>query len=63
MSDIKYKWNFEKYVSIKNITLGFMIGSKQNFVYGLLGRNWFIELNLIFIHLKLELIRLGHGRK
>lgn len=59
------RYNFIKriYCSLKDISLGIMIGSAKEPVYGLLGRVWLIELNLIFIHIKLGIVRRGHRKQ
>ena len=59
------RYNFIKriYCSFKDISLGIMIGSAKEPVYGLLGRAWLIELNLIFIHIKLGIVRSGHRKQ
>jgi hypothetical protein len=36
-----------------------MIGSIKDLVRGTAGRVWFIETNLLFIHIKLGIIRSG----
>ena len=59
------RYNFTKriYCSLKDVSLGIMIGSNKELIYGLLGRLWFIELNLIFIHIKFGIIRSGHRKQ
>jgi len=65
MNDDLVRYNFTKriYCSLKDISLGIMIGSTKELIYGLLGRLWFIELNLIFIHIKLGIVRSGHRKQ
>lgn len=62
MRDIMYHIKNGSYISFKDISLGFMIASNKEIVYGLMGRIWFIELNLLFIHIKLGIIRSGHHK-
>lgn len=57
---IRYTFRKNIYFSLKDISLGIMIASNKELLYGLLGRISFIELNLIFIHIKLGFIRSGH---
>ena len=64
MEDIvKYHFRSNSYISYKDISLGIMIASNKNLIYGLKGREYFIEINLIFIHIKLGFIRSGHKSK
>lgn len=63
MDIIKYYFKPFIYFSIKDILLGLVIGTTKELRYGLLGRKWYIELHLIFIHIYIELIRAGHQKK
>lgn len=60
---IQYRFKNASYMSIKDISLGVMLGSNKELVYGLLGRVWFIEINLLFIHFKVGIIRSGHHKR
>lgn len=60
---VRYKFTKRIYCSLKDISLGIMIESTKELIYGLLGRLWFIELNLIFIHIKFGIIRSGHRKQ
>jgi hypothetical protein len=60
---IQYRFKNISYISFKDISLGIMIGSNKDILYGLLGRVWFIEINILFIHIKVGIIRAGHHRK
>lgn len=62
MRDIMYHIKNGSYISFKDISLGLMIASNKEIIYGLMGRVWFIELNLLFIHIKLGIIRSGHHK-
>jgi hypothetical protein len=57
--DIEYYFKNASYISFKDISLGIMIGSIKDLVRGTAGRVWFIETNLLFIHIKLGIIRSG----
>ena len=60
---VEYRFKNISYVSLKDISLGIMIGSNKDILYGLLGRVWFIEINLLFIHFKVGIIRAGHYKR
>jgi hypothetical protein len=60
---IKYHFRSNSYISYKDVSLGIMIGSNKNLIYGLKGREYFIEVNLLFIHIKLGFIRSGHRKQ
>lgn len=60
---VRYTFRKRIYFSLKDISLGIMIANNKELMYGLLGRISFIELNLIFIHIKLGFIRSGHKKK
>lgn len=56
---IEYYFKNASYISLKDISLGIMIGSIEDLIRGPVGRVWFIEINLLFIHIKLGIIRGG----
>ena len=62
MSDIVYSFRHIIYFSFKDISLGFMLASNREIVYGPVGRVYFIEINIIFIHIKLGIVRSGFRR-
>ena len=57
----KIKHCFKKniYLSLKDIATGIVIGSFQEPVYGTAGRTTMIEIHIIFLHIKLGIIRSG----
>lgn len=59
---VRYTFRKNLYFSLKDISLGIMIANNKELLYGLLGRICFIELNLIFIHIKFGFIRSGHTK-
>jgi hypothetical protein len=58
---IERKFLFKKiiYFSFKDISLGLMLFSNKDFVYGTKGRVTGIEINIIFLHIKLGIIKYG----
>lgn len=60
---VKYHFRSNSYISCKDISFGIMIASNKELIYGLKGRLYFIEINLIFIHIKLGFIRCGNKSK
>jgi hypothetical protein len=60
---VKYHFRTHNYISLKDISLGIMIATNRNLVYGLKGREYFFEINLLFIHIKIGIIRDGHRTK
>lgn len=60
---VKYHFRSFNYISYKDISLGIMLASNRNIIYGLKGREYFIEINLLFIHIKLGIIRSGNKKK
>ncbi len=55
------KYHFESYIyfSIKDISLGINIFSDKRLVYGTKGRVTGIEVNLLFFHFKIGIVRSG----
>lgn len=60
--DIVYGFKNRIYFSFRDITLGIMIGTNEELVYGLFGRIWFLEINLLFIHFKIGIVRHGNSK-
>ena len=56
---IEYYLKNASNINFKNISLGIMIGSIEDILRGTAGRVWYIEINLLFIHIKLGIIRGG----
>ena len=56
---IKYKFTKNIFVGLKDIAIGIVIGSFQEPVYGTAGRTTMIEIHIIFLHIKLGIIRSG----
>jgi hypothetical protein len=60
---IQYEFKNVSYISFKDISLGIMIGTIQDLLHGIYGRDYFIEINILFIHIKLGIIRGGNYKK
>ncbi len=60
---IHYDFKNESYISSKDITIGFTIGSEKRIVYGIYGRVWYVKIDLLFIHIIFGLLRTGNEKK
>ena len=60
--DEVYKFKSNIYLSFKDISIGIMIYSNREPIYGTAGRITGIEINIVFIHIKFGMIRHGFRR-
>ena len=60
---VKYHFAHRIYFSLKDIKIGFMLGSVKELIHGLMGRVWFVSFSLLLIHIDLRIIRSGHRKR